>query len=36
MMLSMPEEVFAVFFGHEHYLEPGREPGITDGWPFDA
>ncbi len=36
MMLSMPQDVFAVFFGHEHYIEPGREPGITDGWPFDA
>ena len=34
MMLAMPEEAFAVFFGHEHYVEPGREPGMVDGWPF--
>jgi LmbE family N-acetylglucosaminyl deacetylase len=36
MMLSMPPEAFAVFFGHEHYLEPGREPGMVEGWPFGA
>ena len=34
MMLSMPPEVFAVFFGHEHYIEPGREPGMVEAWPF--
>ena len=34
MMLSMPPEVFAVFFGHEHYIEPGRPPGMVEGWPF--
>ena len=34
MMLSMPPEVFATFFGHEHYIEPGREPGMVEGWPF--
>ena len=34
MMLSMPAEVFAVFFGHEHYVEPGRAPGMVEGWPF--
>ncbi len=34
MLLSMPEEVFEVFFGHEHYIEPGRAAEITDGWPF--
>lgn len=34
MMLSMPPEIFGVFFGHEHYIEPGREPGMVDGWPF--
>ena len=36
MMLSMPPEVFAVFFGHEHYIEPGRPPGMVEGWPFEA
>ena len=34
MLLAMPEEVFDVLFGHEHYIEPGRDAGITDGWPF--
>ena len=34
MMLSMPPEMFAAFFGHEHYIEPGRPPGMVDGWPF--
>jgi LmbE family N-acetylglucosaminyl deacetylase len=34
MMLSMPPEVFAVFFGHEHYIEPGRPAGMVEGWPF--
>lgn len=36
MMLGMPDDVFAVFFGHEHYVEPGREPGMVEAWPFDA
>jgi LmbE family N-acetylglucosaminyl deacetylase len=34
MMLAMPPEVFAVAFGFEHYVEPGREPGMVHGWPF--
>lgn len=34
MLLAMPPEVFAAFFSHEHYIEPGREPGMVDGWPF--
>ena len=34
MMLAMPPEVFAAAFGYEHYLEPGREPGMVRGWPF--
>ncbi len=34
MMLAMPPEVFAVLFGHEYYIEPGRPDGIVDGWPF--
>lgn len=33
--LSMPPEVFATLFGQEHYLEPGLDQPITDGWPFD-
>ena len=27
----MPPEVFAVFFGHEHYIEPGRTAGHGRG-----
>ncbi|MGL5818900.1 MAG: PIG-L family deacetylase [Phycicoccus sp.] len=34
MMLAMPEEVFAAAFGFEHFIEPGREPGMTEAWPF--
>lgn len=34
MMLQMPPEIFAQWFGTEFYLEPGREPGMVDGWPF--
>ena len=33
-MLGMPEEVFAAFFGPEHYIEPGRPDPIEVGWPF--
>lgn len=33
--LAMPPEVFAAMFGHEHYIEPGLDQPITDGWPFD-
>ena len=32
--LGMPEEIFAAFFGAEHFIEPGRPPGLQDGWPF--
>ena len=35
MMLAMPPEVFEAFFAHEHYIEPGRPPGMVEGWPFD-
>ena len=34
MMLAMPEEHFLLGFGYEHYIEPGRAPGMVDGWPF--
>ncbi|MGL4744740.1 MAG: PIG-L deacetylase family protein [Dermatophilaceae bacterium] len=34
MMLAMPPEVFADAFGWEHFVEPGRAPGMTTGWPF--
>ncbi|HEX6917738.1 MAG TPA: PIG-L family deacetylase [Phycicoccus sp.] len=34
MMLAMPDEAFLVMFGAEHYLEPGRAPGMITGWPF--
>lgn len=36
MMLSMPDEVFRVAFGFEHYIEPDAAPGMRDGWPFAA
>ncbi|MFZ2012519.1 MAG: PIG-L family deacetylase [Nocardioides sp.] len=32
--LAMPPEVFAAMFGHEHYVEPGLDQPMTDGWPF--
>jgi hypothetical protein len=31
----MPELAFAAFFGTEHYIEPGSEPGMRRGWIFD-
>lgn len=34
MMLAMPPEAFAAVLGFEHYLEPGRTPGMVTGWPF--
>jgi LmbE family N-acetylglucosaminyl deacetylase len=33
-MLAMPEEMFATVFGTEWFIEPGRPPGLTRGWPF--
>jgi LmbE family N-acetylglucosaminyl deacetylase len=36
VMLAMPDEVFAVMFGTEHYIEPGREPGMRSGWFLDG
>lgn len=35
MMLSMPPEVFAMAFGSEHYLEPGRPAGMQHAWFLD-
>ena len=35
-MLAMPDEVFALMFGKEHYIEPGREPGMRSGWFLDG
>jgi len=32
--LSMPPEVFAAFFGHEHLIEPGVDGPMRDSWPF--
>jgi len=32
--LSMPSEAFAMFFGHEHLIEPGDDAPMRDGWPF--
>ncbi len=34
MFLAIPEDAFALMFGSEFYIEPGREPGIEEGWPF--
>ena len=34
MMLQLPPEMFLAWFGTEFYIEPGREPGMVDGWPF--
>ena len=34
----MPPDFFAVFFGREHYIEPGvdkaEHPQMQVGWPF--
>jgi LmbE family N-acetylglucosaminyl deacetylase len=35
-LLGMPEEVFAIAFGTEYFIEPGAEPGMQSGWPFTA
>lgn len=34
MMLQLPPETFLAWFGTEFYIEPAREPGMVDGWPF--
>ncbi|MFC7490295.1 MULTISPECIES: PIG-L family deacetylase [unclassified Knoellia] len=34
MMLQLPPDTFLAWFGTEFYIEPGREPGMVDGWPF--
>jgi LmbE family N-acetylglucosaminyl deacetylase len=34
--LAMPPEVFAAAFGTEHYIEPGRPPGMRSEWFLDA
>jgi LmbE family N-acetylglucosaminyl deacetylase len=34
--LAMPDPVFEVVFGLEHYREPGLEPRMRRGWPFAA
>lgn len=35
MFLAIPVEHFRVGFGREFFIEPGREPGMVTGWPFD-
>ena len=32
--LDMPEEIFAVAFGTEWFIERGAPPGIRDGFLF--
>ena len=34
--LGMPEDVFALAFGTEHYIEPGVGGPMRRGWPFAA
>lgn len=34
-LLALPVEVFPIAFGTEHYLEPGRPPGMVRGWWLD-
>ncbi|MBF4163753.1 PIG-L deacetylase family protein [Nocardioides acrostichi] len=34
-ILSMPEDVFSIAFGTEHYVEPGRPEGMVTGWWMD-
>ncbi|MGV9860422.1 PIG-L deacetylase family protein [Gordonia sp. NPDC003425] len=34
-LLAMPVEVFPFAFGTEHYLEPGRPPGMIRAWWLD-
>jgi len=34
MMLQLPPEAFLAWFGTEFYIEPGRQPGMVQGWPF--
>ena len=33
-MRSMPDDEFALMFGAEYYIEPGRTEPIEKGWPF--
>jgi len=33
-ILDMPEEVFALAFAREWYIEPGRSQPMREGWPF--
>ena len=35
MMLSLPPEVFAMMFGLEYLIEPGRAPGMRTAWYLD-
>jgi LmbE family N-acetylglucosaminyl deacetylase len=35
MMLAIPPEPFAMMFGVEHYIEPGRAAGMRPGWILD-
>ena len=32
--LAMPADVFEAWFAMEHYIEPGREPGMVRDWRF--
>lgn len=36
MMLAMPEEIFAIAFGFEYYIDPLLGGPMRDGWPFAA
>ena len=34
-LMAIPAEVFPFAFGTEHYMEPGRPPGMVRGWWLD-
>ncbi len=34
--LSMPDDVFRLAFGTEHYIEPGVDGPMRRGWPFET
>lgn len=33
--MEMPEDVFALAFGEEYFIEHGKPPGLQPGWLFD-
>ncbi|WP_029211154.1 PIG-L deacetylase family protein [Arsenicicoccus bolidensis] len=35
MFLAMPIDIYTAGFGQEWFIEPGREPGLVEGWWLD-